>query len=105
MLFINGCSNVESNHLNVATEVLIQDTDCFGDEVHPVAESIAEDYSHFTDYDEVMVWYCNGAEFNDILNGLLTEEMTGTDTEELLRRVADGESWNDIWITLDIIEE
>jgi hypothetical protein len=63
-----------------------------------------EEYSQITDYDEVMVWFCNGAEFEDILNALLTEEMTNIDTEEFLRRVAEGETWNDIWIDLDIVE-
>jgi len=97
VLLITGCSFIESENLD-------RTTDCYKDGIHPAAQSIVEEYSQTTDYDEVMVWFCNGAEFEDILNALLTEEMTNIDAEEFLRRVADGEDWNDIWIDLDIVE-
>ena len=101
MLFIlAACSPIVLN-----TDELIQDTDCYEEGIHPIALSIAEDYSDITDYDEVMIWFCNGAEFEDIMNALLTEEMAGSDAEDLLVRLADGETWNDIWIDLGVVEE
>lgn len=86
-------------------EEIIQDADCYEDGIHPAAQSIVDEYKGIIEYDEVMIWYCNGAAFEDIMNALLTEEMVEADPEELLRRIADGETWNDIWLTLGIIED
>jgi hypothetical protein len=69
---------------------------CLGDEVSPVGQSIAEDYE-FTSYEQVMTWFCNGAEFEDILVALETESQTGTPAEELLQMAADGLTWDEIW--------
>ncbi len=71
---------------------------------HPIAISIVEQYATMTTYDEVMLWFCNGAQFEDILNALVTEEMTDTDTEDLLLQIAEGKTWNDIWLELGITE-
>jgi len=49
---------------------------CLGDEVSPVGQSIADDYE-FASYEQVMTWFCNGAEFEDILVALETESQTG----------------------------
>jgi len=70
--------------------------DCLGGETSPIAESIAEEYD-FTDYAEVVTWFCDGAEFEDILVALETESQTGTPAEEMLQMLADGASWEDIW--------
>ena len=86
-------------------EVIIQSADCYEDGIHPVAQIIAEEYNEATDYDEVMVWFCNGAEFEDITSALFTEEMMSADPDELLRRLADGETWDDIWLDLGIVED
>ena len=50
-------------------------SDCLGGEVSPIGKSIAEDYD-FTSYEEVITWFCNGAEFEDILVALETESQT-----------------------------
>jgi uncharacterized lipoprotein NlpE involved in copper resistance len=97
VLILTGCSFIEFDNLD-------RTADCYEDGLHPAAQSIAEEYGHLTDYEEIMVWFCNGAEFEDILNALLTEEMTNINAEKLLHRVADGETWNDIWIDLEIVE-
>ncbi|MGB7876358.1 MAG: hypothetical protein WBL25_18405 [Anaerolineales bacterium] len=70
--------------------------DCLGGEVSPIGESIADEYD-FTDYAEVVTWFCNGAEFEDILVALETESQSGTPAEELLQMLADGFTWEEIW--------
>jgi len=77
--------------------------DCRGDEVNPIAQTIAEDYE-FTTYKEVMTWFCNGAEFEDILVALETEEISAVPAEEMLRMLADGFTWEDIWLLIGVIE-
>jgi len=71
-------------------------TDCLGGEVSPIGESIAKDYE-FTNYEEVITWFCNGAEFEDILVALETESVTGTPAEDMLQMLADGFTWDEIW--------
>ena len=70
--------------------------DCLGGEVSPIAESIAKDYE-FTNYEEVITWFCDGAEFEDILVALETESVTGTPAEDMLQMLADGFTWDEIW--------
>lgn len=70
--------------------------DCLGGEVSPIGEPIADEYD-FTDYAEVVTWFCNGAEFEDILVALETESQSGTPAEELLQMLADGFTWEEIW--------
>ena len=70
--------------------------DCLGGETSPIAESIAEEYE-FTSYAEVVTWFCDGAEFEDILVALETESQTGTPAEEMLQMLANGASWEEIW--------
>jgi hypothetical protein len=69
---------------------------CLGDEVSPVGQSIADDYE-FASYQQVMTWFCNGAEFEDILVALETESQTGTPADEMLQMLADGFTWDEIW--------
>lgn len=74
---------------------------CLGDEVSPVGQSIADDYE-FTSYEQVMIWFCNGAEFEDILVALETESQTGTPADEMLQMLADGFTWDEIWQTIGL---
>jgi len=85
--------------LGVETEA----PDCLGGEVSPIGESIAGDYE-FTDYAEVITWFCNGAEFEDILVALETESLTGTPAEEMLQMLADGFTWDEIWGLVGLTE-
>jgi hypothetical protein len=77
--------------------------DCLGDEISPVGQAIADDYE-FTDYEQVMDWFCNGAEFEDILVALETEAQTGTPTDEMLQMLADDFTWEEIWQLIGLIE-
>jgi len=70
--------------------------DCLGGETSPIGQSIADDYE-FASYEEVITWFCNGAEFEDILVALETESQTGNPAEEMLQMLADGFTWEEIW--------
>jgi len=78
--------------------------DCYGDQIHPIGQSIADLYPEQMDYEEVMTWFCNGFEFEDILTALQTAEETEYSAEELLSMFDDGQTWDEIWITLGIVE-
>ena len=91
----------------VSTEEPPQETlgpDCYGDQINPIGQSIADLYPEQMDYEEVMTWFCNGFEFEDILTALQTSEETDTSAEELLSMFDDGQTWDEIWIELGIVE-
>ncbi len=104
IVFGAGCTQDGLESSETATEELVQNSECYGEGEHPAALNIAEEYQSLADYEDVMIWYCNGAEFEDILNALLTEEMVGVDAEYILRRIAGGETWNDIWLDLGVVD-
>ena len=74
-----------------------------GDEVSPVGQSIADDYE-FASYEQVMTWFCNGAEFEDILVALETQSQTDVLADEMLQMLADGFTWEEIWQIIGILE-
>jgi hypothetical protein len=76
---------------------------CLGNEVSPVGQSIADDYN-FVSYEQVMTWFCNGAEFEDILVALETESQTGTPAGEMLQMLADGFTWDEIWQSIGLTQ-
>ncbi|MCB2213885.1 hypothetical protein KQH50_00680 [bacterium] len=78
-------------------------TDCPGDEINPLGQSIAEDYD-FTDYDQVMTWFCEGAEFEDILVALETEALTDEPAGDMLQMLADGLNWDEIWLLVGLAD-
>ena len=69
---------------------------CLGDEINPIGQTIADEYET-TSYEQVMTWFCNGAEFEDILTALETEAQTDTSVDEMLKMLADGFTWDEIW--------
>lgn len=77
--------------------------DCLGGERSQIAESITEDYEGAT-YEEVVAWFCAGAEFEDILVALETEVQSGVPVEEQLVMLADGFSWDEIWQVVGLTE-
>lgn len=79
--------------------------DCYGPEIHPVGQSIADQFEDETSYDEVMVWFCNGVQFDDILTALQTEVLTSVNAEELLEMLGSGLTWDDIWVEIGLTEE
>lgn len=74
--------------------------DCY-EGIHPIAASIVEKYPE-TDYEQVMTWFCKGAEFEDILLSLLTARLSERKPEAMLESIADGQTWEEIWQELDL---
>jgi hypothetical protein len=72
------------------------------EKIHPVGESIARNYQ--LQYADVLVIYCDGYSFDEILLALETEAQSGTAARELLLRRDAGESWDEIWFELGLIE-
>jgi hypothetical protein len=77
--------------------------DCLGPEVHPMGEEIADQFDETT-YEEVMTWFCNGAEFEDVLVALQTEKDTGEPADDLLKLLAEGQTWEQIWDALGLTD-
>lgn len=76
---------------------------CASEEINRIGRSIAETYA-FTTEDEVMAWFCEGAEFEDILMALETESLNGTPAEDMLEMRAEGLSWDDIWLVIGFVK-
>lgn len=76
---------------------------CPGESTNTIGQGIADEYE-FTSYEEVMSWFCDGAEFEDILVALQTEEQTGIIAEEMLEMLAEGLSWEEIWLVVELVE-
>jgi hypothetical protein len=77
---------------------------CPNSEVGKIAEMVASSYS-FTNTDEVLSWFCAGAEFEDILVALETEKTTGTAAEDTLQMRADGLTWEEIWQVVGLYKD
>lgn len=79
------------------------EADCPGEEPNTIGQGIADEYE-FARYEDVMIWFCNGAEFEDILVALQTEEQSGVPAGEMLIMLAGGFTWAEIWLAVDLIE-
>lgn len=77
---------------------------CLGDEISPIGQAVADEYESAS-YEQVMTWFCNGAEFEDIIVALETESQTDTSAEEMLQMLADGFTWDEIWQMVGLTEE
>jgi hypothetical protein len=77
---------------------------CADESVNQIGKSIADSYS-FTSPQEVMTWFCQGAEFEDIMTALETEELTGIAAEDMLKMRAEGLSWDEIWKLIGFVQE
>lgn len=78
--------------------------ECASADAMKLGQSIADDFV-FTNAEEVLTWFCAGAEFEDILVALQTEELSGVPAEEMLAMLAEGLSWDDIWKTIGLTTE
>ena len=77
--------------------------DCMGDEISLIGQSISDEYETAS-YEQVMTWFCNGAEFEDILVALETEAQTETPPDEMLQMLADDFTWEEIWQLVGLTE-
>lgn len=79
-----------------AAESSPQSTACTDPDALNLANVVASGYA-FTSPEEVMGWFCNGADFEDIIIALETEDQTGVPAEDLLTMLAGGMTWEEIW--------
>lgn len=116
LVFTAACSS-NASELNAPNNAAVDDTqapapalelpegpDCYGEETHPIGESIADLFSDITDYTQVMTWFCNGFEFEDIVTALETQLASGNSASDLLAMFKNGKDWDTIWVELGIVE-
>lgn len=109
---LTGCSFLGNNNAGIqdveesitATEIPPAEV-CITGEEHPIARNMAATYSEITTYEEIVGWFCQGALFEDILNALTTEELTEVDAGVTLQMLADGKTWDEIWLELGITQQ
>lgn len=89
---------------SVPQMLTLSGADCASADAVKLGQSIADGYA-FTNVEEVLTWFCNGAEFEDILVALQTEEITDTPAEDMLALLADGLTWDDIWQAIGLTDE
>ena len=77
--------------------------DCVNEDATNISAWIAQDYA-FTTSEQVLVWFCGGYEFEDILTALETQDQTGVPAEDLLDMLAQGLDWNEIWSSIGLTE-
>lgn len=75
-------------------------TRCTEVDPHPLGVSIAEKFD--VGYERVMVWFCNGHTFDEILIALQTSGMSDASVEELLV-MRQNQSWDQIWTELGVV--
>jgi hypothetical protein len=101
-----ACSALGTSDIDPGLTATVQNTSipvetaeptCLGDNVSPIGMAIADQYKSAS-YKQIMTWFCNGAEFEDILVALETEIQTNTTADEILQMLAEGFSWEDIWL-------
>lgn len=71
------------------------------DKPHPLAAGIFAKYDFPAD--EVMLYFCDGYGFGQIMLALHTEEMTGVRVSETLGNRKEGLGWGQIWKKLNLV--
>lgn len=75
---------------------------CTETDPHPIGQSIAASYE--VDYEQVMIWFCAGTSFDDILLALETHDLTDASVDELITR-ADEVGWDQVWVEYGVTGE
>ena len=96
--------NITATTTDIETSSTTSSASCADEQVRQVAEMVASSYS-FTSTDEVLSWFCDGAEFEDIALALETENATGTPAEDMLQMRADGLTWEEIWQVVGLYDD
>lgn len=76
---------------------------CTDTNPHPMGQSIAETYENVS-YEQVMIWFCEGYVFDDILVALETSAATDIPASDLLEMLWE-KSWEEIWQATGLLEE
>ena len=89
-----GMEQAAPTTLSPATATPVSPSLCESGDPHPIGESIAQTYEF--SYEQVMIWFCEGYSFENILIALETSEAVGIPAEALLQMLQDKE-WEEIW--------
>ena len=103
LVLVAGCSGGAILRGDSGEETLPAGSNCLEGEAKPVGKAIASEYD-FANYDQVMTWFCDGAEFEDILVALETESQTEVPAEEMLEMLVEGFTWDEIWGLIGLSE-
>lgn len=101
---VNGSSNASRTIEESATSLPnvtensdnLSDFGCVSEEIAVVTSGIADKFD-LVSVNQVNAWFCDGAEFEDILLALETEELSGFTADDMLQLVAEGYTWDEIW--------
>jgi hypothetical protein len=77
-------------------------TECLDPASQAMSSSIAASFE--TPFETVMLWYCSGYAFEDILLALQTAAQVETPAGELLVKLGQGLSWEEIWIEIGLLK-
>ena len=83
------------------------DTDnleCLNSEMSVLGRNIAAQFENVS-FEQIMAWFCSGAEFEDILIALQTEKVTGQPAQGLLEMLVTDLTWDEIWQSIGYIDE
>jgi hypothetical protein len=79
-----------------------QAAECLSPEAQTMGGSIAANFE--TTYEQVMGWYCAGHEFEDILLALETANTVDVSPADLLSKLEQGQSWDEIWKEIGMLK-
>jgi hypothetical protein len=103
-----GADQIPSNQSNVVLHLpyisLKDDTimECLSPEAQGLGSSIAGSFE--ISVEAVMDWYCSGYDFEDILLALQTTAQVQLSADELLYRLGQGQTWDDIWLDIGLLK-
>jgi hypothetical protein len=79
-----------------------QAAECLSPEAQTMGSSIAANFE--TTYEQVMGWYCAGHDFEDILLALETADSVDVPPADLLSKLEQGQSWDEIWKEIGLLK-
>jgi len=80
------------------------DPECLNSEMSVLGRNIASQFENVS-FEQIMTWFCSGAEFEDILIALQTEKVTSQPAQELLEMLVTDLTWDEIWQSIGYINE
>ena len=80
------------------------DPECLNSEMSILGRNIASQFENVS-FEQIMTWFCSGAEFEDILIALQTEKATGQPAQGLLEMLVTDLTWDKIWQSIGYINE
>jgi len=78
--------------------------ECLNSEMSVLGRDIAAQFEDVS-FEQVMTWFCSGAEYEDILIALQTEKVTDQPAQGMLEMLVTGLTWDEIWQSIGYIDE